>query len=115
MALVAYRMFCRVTQSDPCMCVCPGLVPEPSFQREAHEAAERAGRPEARVFPEPEADEDAGGPTGARGAHPQRALLLLWRYAYHSAHFVRQMCGFFHVHNSFLFFFPHCEISNFMF
>ena len=63
------------------VCVCLGLVPEPTFQREAHEAAERAGCAEARVFPQPEADEDAGGPVGARGAHPQRALLLLRRYA----------------------------------
>lgn len=63
-----------------CVRVCPGLVPEPTFQRETHEAAERAGSAETRVFPEPEADEDAGGPTGARGAHPQRALLLLRRY-----------------------------------
>lgn len=63
-----------------CLCVRPGLVPESTFQRETHETAERAGRPEARVFPEPEKDEDAGGPAGARGAAPQRALLLLWRY-----------------------------------
>lgn len=66
------------------VCVCvrprvPGLVPEPSFQREAHEAAERAGRPETRVFPEPEADEDAGGPARARRAHPKWPILLLWR------------------------------------
>lgn len=79
----------RVTRGDPymCVCVCSGLVPEPTFQREAHEAAERAGRPEARVFPEPEADEDAGGPAGARGADPQRALLLLRRYAFNLANF----------------------------
>lgn len=57
----------------------PGLVPEPSFQREAHEAAERTGRPETRVFPEPEADEDAGGPARARRAHPKWPILLLWR------------------------------------
>lgn len=63
------------------MRVCPGLVPEPTFQREAHEAAERAGRPETCVLPEPKADEDASGQAGARGADPQRALLLLWRYA----------------------------------
>lgn len=59
--------------------MCPGLVPEPTFQREAHEAAERAGRPEACIFSEPEADEDAGGQARTRGAHPQRPLLLLWR------------------------------------
>lgn len=72
------------------VCVFPGLVPEPTFQREAHEAAERFGRQEARVFPEPEADEDVGGPAGAGGAHPQRALLLLWRYSYSLASFVFQ-------------------------
>lgn len=43
-----------------CGCVCSGLVPEPTFQREADEAAERTGGPEARVFPEPEANEGAG-------------------------------------------------------
>lgn len=78
-----------------CACVCPGLVPEPTFQREAHEAAERAGRPEARVLPEPEADEDAGGPAGARGADPQRAFLLLWRYANNLAHFVKEQLSLF--------------------
>lgn len=43
-----------------CLRVCSGLVPEPTLEREAHEAAERAGRPEARVLPEPEANEGAG-------------------------------------------------------
>lgn len=56
-----------------------GLVPEPSFQREAHEAAERAGRPETRLLPEPQADEDAGGQARTRRADPQRPLLLLRR------------------------------------
>lgn len=59
---------------------CSGLVPEPSVQREAHEAAERAGRAAARLLPQPEADEDVSGPAGARRAAPQRTLLLLWRY-----------------------------------
>lgn len=68
------------TRTRVCGCVCSGLVPEPTFQREADEAAERTGRPEARVFPEPEANEGAGWPVGAWGAHPQRTLLLLWRY-----------------------------------
>ena len=72
----------ELTHMCVCVCVCPGLVPEPTVQRETHEAAERAGRQEARVLPQPEADEDAGGPAGARGAHPQRALLLLRRCVY---------------------------------
>lgn len=84
------------------MCVCPGLVPEPTVQREAHEAAERAGRPEARVLPEPEADEDAGGPAGARGADPQRALLLLRRYAHNKDFFLRPPKGFYLMKNHFL-------------
>lgn len=60
-------------------CACPGLVSEPTFQREAHEATERAGRTKARVFQEPEADEAADGPARTRGADPQRPLLVLWR------------------------------------
>lgn len=58
----------------------PGLVPEPALQGAADEAAERAGRPPARFLPQPTQDAAAGGPAGARGAHPQRALLLLRRW-----------------------------------
>lgn len=62
-----------------CACACPGLVPEPAVQREADEAAERAGSAETRVLPEPEADEAPDGPAGTGGADPQRPLLLLRR------------------------------------
>lgn len=78
MASEAHCMFAATYQT--CVFVCSGLVSEPTLQRKAHEAAERSGRTATRVFPEPAEDEDARGPTGARGAHPQRAFLLLWRY-----------------------------------
>lgn len=70
------------------MFVCAGLVPEPSVQRAAHETAQRAGRAAARVLQESQADADAGGPAGARGAHPQRPLLVLWRSVYDCTSFV---------------------------
>ncbi|NWS66924.1 LHX1 protein, partial [Crotophaga sulcirostris] len=57
-----------------------GVVPEPALQGAEDEAAERAGRPQARVLPQPAQDAAAGGPAGARRAHPQRALLLLRRW-----------------------------------
>ena len=58
---------------------CVGLVPEPALQREAHEAAERAGGAETCVLPEPEAHEDVSGQARTRRAHPERPLLLLRR------------------------------------
>ena len=55
------------------------MVPEQALQREAHEAAERAGREETRVLQEPEAYEDVSGQARARRAHSERPLLLLRR------------------------------------
>lgn len=57
----------------------PGVVPEPALQREEDEAAERLGSPQACLLQESKEDETTGGPPGAWGAHPQWALLILWR------------------------------------
>lgn len=73
------RPITRAQRVTRCVCCGAGLVPEPALQGETHEAAERAGRPETRLLPEPAAHEDPGGPPGARRAHPQRTLLLLRR------------------------------------
>lgn len=69
----------RLHRKTVCACACAGLVPEPAVQREADEAAERAGSQETRLLPEPEADEAPDGPAGTGRADPQRALLLLRR------------------------------------
>lgn len=71
-------------QNDMCLVRSAGLVPESTVEREAHEAVERSGRSQTRIFPQPAADAYTCRPTGARGANFQRTLLLLWRYVHSS-------------------------------
>lgn len=56
-----------------------GLVPEPTVQREADEAAERPRRTAARLLQGPEEDEAPGRPAGGPGHSRTRGLWILRR------------------------------------
>lgn len=70
----------RVCEFDPDRCgFDAGLVPEPTVQREADEAAECSGRTAARLLQGPEEDEAPGRPAGGPGHSRTRGLRILRR------------------------------------
>lgn len=114
MALVAYCMFCRVTQSDPCMCVSRSgsrtVVPKRG-----------AWSSWARWAPGGTRFSGARGGWGrwwtdwSPGSSSPTGPSLTMEVCVPFSSFCKTNVRFLSRPQFFIFFFPHCEISNFMF